>query len=178
MTPAAMAGSILYMLHHIFVITNLYLVSGIFLKLRHTTNLAELGSLARDRPKIALLAMIPVFSLAGVPPLSGFIGKLALLRGAFDASAYWTSGVILSVGLLTLLSMAQLWAEAFWKTAPRADKASVNAMMLAPIAGLSVITVAMTFAAEPLYRLTLRASAQLLNPELYIDAVLKGGPHP
>ena len=51
-------------------------------------------------------------------------------------------------------------------------------MMLAPIAGLSVITVAMTFAADPLYRLTLRASEQLLNPELYIDAVLKGGPHP
>ena len=50
MTPAAMAGSILYILHHIFVITNLYLVSGIFLRLRRTTNFGALGSIYRDYP--------------------------------------------------------------------------------------------------------------------------------
>ena len=43
MTQAAMAGSILYIFHHIFVITNLYLVSGIFLRLRRTTFLRSLG---------------------------------------------------------------------------------------------------------------------------------------
>ena len=62
--------------------------------------------------------MIPVFSLAGVPPLSGFIGKLALLRGTFDSGAYWTSGIILAVGLLTLLSMARLWARLFGRPRP------------------------------------------------------------
>ena len=122
MTPAALAGSIVYMLHHIFVITNLYLISGVFLRLRRTTDLASLGSLYRDQPLVAAVAMIPVFSLAGVPPLSGFIGKLALLRGTFDAGAFWTSAVILIVGVLTLLSMARLWDEAFWKPAPNADK--------------------------------------------------------
>ena len=55
MTPGAMAGSILYILHHIFVITNLYLVSGIFLKLRRTTLFAELGSVYRDSPAVALI---------------------------------------------------------------------------------------------------------------------------
>jgi multicomponent Na+:H+ antiporter subunit D len=176
-TPAAMAASILYMLHHICVITNLYLVSGIFLRLRRTTDLAALGSLYRTRPLVAVLAMIPVFSLAGVPPLSGFIGKLALVRATFDASAYWTGAVILIVGVLTLVSMARLWDESFWKVAPHEDKAPLHWPALIPIAFLSAVTVAMTCAAEPLFRLAWRASEQLLRPEPYIDAVLQGGPY-
>jgi multicomponent Na+:H+ antiporter subunit D len=175
LTPAAMTASILYMLHHICVITNLYLVSGIFLRLRRTTALVELGSLYRERPLVALLAMIPVFALAGVPPLSGFIGKLALLRATFDAGAYWTGAVILIVGVLTLLSMARLWDESFWKPAPHQDKAPLHRPMLIPIAFLSAVTVGMTFAAAPLFWLVWRASEQLLHPELYIHAVLQGG---
>jgi multicomponent Na+:H+ antiporter subunit D len=174
-TPAAMAGSILYILHHILVITNLYLVSGIFLRLRRTTDLSELGSIYRERPVVALLAAIPLFSLAGVPPLSGFIGKLALLRATFDAGAYWTGAIILAVGILTLVSMARLWDESFWKKAPGPDKMLLGRAVMVPIACLSLVTLAITFAAEPLSALVLRASEQLLRPDQYIDAVLKGG---
>jgi multicomponent Na+:H+ antiporter subunit D len=175
MTQAAMAGSILYILHHIFVITNLYLVSGIFLRLRRTTNFEALGSIYRDYPGVAVLMMIPIFSLAGVPPLSGFIGKMALLQGSFAAGAYWTGAVILFVGVLTMISMARLWDESAWKPAPRPDQSSMSRLMLLPIAALNAVTLAFTFAAEPLFSLALRASDQLLNPRLYIEAVLKGG---
>jgi multicomponent Na+:H+ antiporter subunit D len=178
MTPSAMAGSIFYILHHIFVITNLYLISGIFLRLRRTTDLAQLGSIYRDQPLVAALAMIPVFSLAGVPPLSGFIGKLALMRGAFDSGAYWTGAVILTVGVLTLLSMARLWDESFWKPAPQPDKIPMSRIMLVPIACLAVVTLGFTIAAEPVFRLASEASRQLLQPDAYINAVLKGGPQP
>src|SRR6185369_10264770 len=78
-TPAALAGSILYVLHHMLVITTLFLVSGLFLRQRRTTDLRELGGLYRSRPAVACLAMIPLFSLAGVPPLSGFVAKVAVV---------------------------------------------------------------------------------------------------
>lgn len=173
--PAAMAGSIFYILHHIFVITNLYLVSGIFLRLRRTTDFESLGSLFRDRPLVTAIAAIPLFSLAGIPPLSGFIGKLGLLRGTLDAGAWWTSAVILIVGVLTIISMARLWDEGFWKEAPPdADKGRLGWVAMVPIAFLSAVTASMTLGAEPLFRLALRASEQLLNPAAYIDAVLKG----
>ncbi len=174
MTQAAMAASVFYMLHHIFVITNLYLISGIFLRLRRTTEFPALGSIFREFPWVAAIAAIPLFALAGVPPLSGFVGKLALIRATLAADAWWTSAIIILVSVLTMISMARLWDEAFWKPAPEADKATMSRVMLLPIAGLAAITLAIAFAAEPLFQLTLRASEQLLNPQFYIDAVLKG----
>jgi multicomponent Na+:H+ antiporter subunit D len=175
LTPAALAGAIFYVVHHIVVITNLYLVSGVMLRLRRTTDVAGLGGLYRDQPVFAALAMIPLFSLAGVPPLSGFLGKLAIVDGAFAAGAHWVGGIVLGVGLLTLFSMACAWADAFWKPADdRTDLGTPGAPLLAAIAALSVVTVAMTVGAEPLFDLASRGARQLLEREEYISAVLGG----
>lgn len=175
MTPAAMAASILYIFHHIFVITNLYLIGGIFLRLRRTTDFSALGSIFRDYPVVAAISMVPLFSLAGVPPLSGFVGKLALIRATLDARAWWISGLILIVSVLTMLSMARLWDEAFWKPSSEPDRTSMSRAMLIPIAGLAAVTIVLSAAAGPLFQLSLRASSQLLNPQQYIHTVLKGG---
>ena len=176
LTPAALAGAIFYVLHHIVVITNLYLVSGVFLRLRRTTDMAGLGGLYRGQPLFAALAMIPLFSLAGVPPLSGFLGKLAILEGTFAAGAYWVGGVVLVAGLLTLLSMARTWADTFWRPAAGPDLAAPGAPDLLAIAGLSVLTLAMTIGAGPLFALASRGAAQLLQRDEYVRAVLGGTP--
>ncbi len=177
MTPAALAGSIFYVLHHIVVITNLFLVSGGLLRLRRTTDMAELGGLYRSQPMFAALAMVPIFALAGVPPLSGFLGKLAILKGTFQAGAYWVGGVVLVVGLLTLLSMARAWSDTFWRPAAQErDEATPGTPLLVAISGLSLVTVAITLAAGPLFELTSRAALQLLQRDEYIRAVLGGTP--
>ncbi len=173
LTPAAIAGAILYLLHHILVITNLFLVSGVMLRLRRTTDMAGLGGIYRNQPLFALLAMIPIFSLAGVPPLSGFLGKLAIVQGAFGAGAYWVGGLVLAVGLLTLLSMARTWSQAFWAPASAArDMAAPGAPLMGTIALLNVLILAMTVGAEPLFALATRGAEQLLEREAYVRAVI------
>ena len=172
LSPAALAGGIFYVLHHIAVITNLFLVSGVFLRLRRTTDIGGLGGLYQTQPVFAVLAMVPIFSLAGVPPLSGFLGKLAIIEGAFGAGAYWVGGAVLLVGLLTLLSMGRTWADGFWGTAARADMSGPGTPLLVSICGLSLVTLAITFSAEPLFQLTSRAAQQLLQPHEYVQAVL------
>jgi multicomponent Na+:H+ antiporter subunit D len=174
LTPAALAGAIFYVLHHIIVITNLYLVSGVLLRLRRTTDITGLGGMYRHQPLFAALAMVPVFSLAGVPPLSGFLGKLAILEGTFAAGAYWVGGVVLVVGLLTLLSMARTWADSFWRPAETQDLAAPGGPYLLAIAALSLLTLAMTIGAEPLFDLTSRGAQQLLHRDEYVTAVLGG----
>ncbi|MGE0361407.1 MAG: proton-conducting transporter membrane subunit [Vicinamibacterales bacterium] len=177
LTPAALAGAIFYVLHHIVVITNLFLVSGVLLRLRRTTDMSRLGGLSRSQPLFAGLAMIPVFSLAGVPPLSGFLGKLAILNGTFAAGAYWLGGLVLAVGLLTLLSMARTWADGFWRPAGDArDMMAPGAPLLVAIGALSAVTIAMTIWAEPLFDLTSRSAEQLLRRDDYVRAVLGEAP--
>jgi multicomponent Na+:H+ antiporter subunit D len=174
-TPAALGGSILYVLHHMLVITSLYLLSGLFLRQRRTTNLAALGGMYREQPLVATLAMVPLFSLAGVPPLSGFVAKLAVIRGVLATDHYWVAGIALVVSLLTVLSIARVWAGAFWKPAPvEAPAAPLSAAMLAPVVALVCLTLGLTVAAGPMFDLSVRAADQLLAPAGYIDAVLGG----
>lgn len=172
MTPTALSGAIFYVLHHIIVITNLFLVSGVLLRLRRTTDLRGLGSFYRGQPAFAFLAMVPIFSLAGVPPLSGFLGKLAILEGTFDAGVFWLGGLVLFVGLLTLLSMGRLWAEVFWQPSTQEDRGRPGRPLMLAISGLSIVTLLISVIAGPLLDITLRAARQLLERDDYIRIVL------
>jgi multicomponent Na+:H+ antiporter subunit D len=176
LSPVALAAGIFYVLHHIAVITNLFLVTGVFLRLRRTTDLVGLGGLYRTQPAFSALAMVPIFSLAGVPPLSGFLGKLAIIESTFDAGAYWLGFMVLAVGLLTLLSMGRLWADGFWRPETVRDMGTPGTALLLAICGLSLVTLAITLGAEPLFELTSRAAHQLLRPDEYVRAVLGGTP--
>src|SRR5688572_5638479 len=179
-TPASLSGSILYVLHHMLVISTLFLVSGLFLRQRRTTDLRVLGGLYRTQPVVACLAMIPLFSLAGIPPLSGFLAKLAVVGPMIGQQRYALAAIALAVSLLTVLSMARVWEEAFWKRAT--DHASepvhqprLGGAILAPVALLVSLTIAFTVAAGPVYALATRAAQQLLDRDEYVRAVLGEG---
>ena len=82
---------------------------------------------------------------------------------------------MLAVGLLTLLSMGGTWADGFWRPADQAqDLAAPGTPLLIAIAALSLLTVAMTIGAEPLFELTSRGAHQLLERKEYVRAVLGG----
>ena len=176
-SPAALGGSILYVLHHMLVISTLFLVSGLFLRQRRTTDLNALGGLYRSQPAVACLALIPLFSLAGVPPLSGFVAKVGVITPMLVGGQYLLAAVTLCVSLLTVLSMARLWEEAFWKPAPVASSASalhsrLALPILAPIAFLAGLTLALTVFAGPVSSVTMRAAGQLLDRNTYIRGIL------
>jgi multicomponent Na+:H+ antiporter subunit D len=178
-TPVALGGSILYVLHHMLVISTLFLVSGLFLRQRRTTDLSALGGLYRSQPAVACLALIPLFSLAGVPPLSGFVAKVAVVAAMIGAGQYLLAAVALCVSLLTVLSVARLWEESFWKPARVLSSSSLpqsrlGAPIVTPIMFLASLTVAMTVFAGPVSNLTTRAAEQLLDRNAYVRAVLGG----
>ena len=90
----------------------------------------------------------------------------------------------LAVSLLTLFSMTKIWNEAFWKPAPAGAgpaptplTAGERASLLGPVLALGAITVAIGLGAGVLFRFADAAAAQLLDPELYVRAVLgaRGG---
>ncbi len=180
-TPLALAGTVFFIVHNIFVKTNLFLVSGVSHRLHGTYDLKKLGGLYRAHPWIGMLFLLSALSLAGVPPLSGFFGKLVLIKAGLGIEQFVLVAAALGVSLLTLFSMTKIWAEAFWKPLP--DGTAVKApgggmaLLLGPIVTLAVLAVVMGVAAGPFFALAQQAGEQLLNPESYIRAVLgaRGG---
>ena len=178
-TPLALAGSIFYIMHHIIVKTNLFLISGVTQRMYGTDQLKKLGGVYAAYPGLAVLFLIPALSLAGIPPLSGFWAKLVLIQAALSVQEYVIVGVALAVSLLTLFSMTKIWGEVFWKPAPEAPKAADGVSrgpgplaLLLPIVMLALITAGIGLTVEPFFALATRAAEQLLNPDLYIQTVL------
>jgi multicomponent Na+:H+ antiporter subunit D len=181
----ALASAVFYIVHHIIVKTNLFLISGIVHRLEGTFELKSLGGLYRRHPWLALLFLIPAMSLVGMPPLSGFFAKLAVLRAGLAAEQYVVVGIALLVSLLTMFSMIKIWSEVFWKEPPdssagKTDAASlatvrVSPLLLGPVITLASITIIIGFAAQPVFDVALAAAEQLSNRDAYIRAVLGVG---
>lgn len=187
-TPLALAGTVFYLFHHIVVKANLFLASGVAQRYSGTFDLKKLGGLYAAAPWFALLFFIPAMSLGGIPPLSGFFAKFAIVKAGlsgdtmFGAWASLLAAVALAVGLLTLFSMTKIWGEAFWKPAheghapePRKVPVRDRFLLLAPIAALAVLTLSLGCFPGYFFGFAETAAAQLLEPQRYIDAVLGGG---
>ena len=179
-TPLAIGGSILYIIHHIVVKANLFLIAGIINRAGGSFQLKEVGGLYKTMPFLGILFLIPALSLAGLPPLSGFWSKFTVIKAGLDAGHIILAGVGLVVGVLTLYSMIKIWNEAFWKAAPDASEAAIltwqgdrrtRLLMLAPVISLAAVTLTIGLYAEPFVDFSLRAGAQLLDKSAYIDAV-------
>ncbi|GAA2233770.1 Na+/H+ antiporter subunit D [Herbiconiux moechotypicola] len=203
-TELAMGATIYYIVHHIAVQTALFLVVGLIERVGGSTSITRLGGLLKKAPFVAALFFIGALNLGGIPPFSGFLGKVGLFEaGAQSPSplvyALLAAGAITS--LLTLYALMRVWNMAFWRpkaevegyesplieslqespettngTATGVATATRNsALMTGATTGLIAITVALTVFAGPLFGLTQRAAVNVVTPEVYVESVFPGG---
>lgn len=191
-TPAALAATVYYIVHHITVQTTLFLVAGLIERVGGSASITRLSGLLRASPAVATLYLIPALNLGGIPPFSGFLGKLALIMAAVaqPSPLVWTLvAVMILTSLLTLYPLARVWNLVFWR--PSADPASpsrlaralqenpiappvarerrrVSGLMWASTTGMVVLTVALTVLAGPLFGYADRAAAVLADPDALV----------
>lgn len=180
-TPLALAGAIVYLVHHIIVKANLFLVSGLVRQAGGAFNLKNIGGLYKTNGLLALGFIIPAFALAGFPPLSGFWAKLLIIKASLESGQYTLALLSAAVGLLTVFSMIKIWSEAFWKPAPivnqgSSDNCLISPWMLVPVLSLALVTVLIGLFMEPVIRFSMSAAGQLMDPQVYIKAVMGGRP--
>lgn len=128
-----LSGAVFYVAHHITIMTALFLVVGLVEYRAGSTSLIRLGGLARTAPLLGILFFVPAMNLAGIPPLSGFLGKIGLMAaGVQDGSPLALTVVAGSAvtSLLTLYAMVRIWALAFWRTPAQARE--MAAALLTP----------------------------------------------
>jgi len=180
----AIAAGLYYLPHSTFAAAALFLLAET-IGLRR----GPLGDRFAPGPALAGEAwlggvfFVAAILLAGLPPLSGFIGKFLILQAAFTAPAWpWVLALLLGASLLSLVAMARVGSLFFLRSAapdsppPAPLVPASDWLSLLPTIGLLSLAVAMTVAAGPLQRETLAIATQLLEPAHYIDAVLGGRP--
>lgn len=185
--PHALPGAIVYAAHSMIVMAGLFLAAGVVGKRAGTFDLRALGGFYAASPWFAACFLIFCFSVAGLPPLSGFWPKVMLVKGALLPGAWWLAAAILVSALLTSMAAIRVWLFAFWRGGPEGTRDGAEAWKIEPYSGgsrlasgasiaiLLVATVLLGVFPETLIRLSGEAAAGLTSPQGYVDAVF-GGP--
>ncbi len=175
----AMMGAAFYLVHDMIVKALLFLTGGIIIIVAGTSKLKEISGLIRNHPLLGWIFFIAVLALAGVPPLSGFAGKLQvlqelILKGSSHSGYYWLAGIGLLSSLMALYSTMKIFSNAFWGETPLSEEMERGTAkgLILPCVFLTVLSIALGLGAEYLYPLLNQAAAALMDPRIYIEAVL------
>lgn len=182
------AGAIFFIVHNMVVKCGLFLFGGLMQRRTGSDDLERMGGLLRASPWLGVLFLLTALSLAGLPPLSGFFGKFALVRAGWEAGDqlgwpfYAVTGFAVATSLLTLLSMLKIWSYGFWDpprgrhTEPAETTESTwrpgwNAGMTGG-GILAVLALAMGLLAPVVFHVCHKAAVLVVEPQTYIRAVL------
>ena len=181
-TRDALAAGLYYLPHSTFAAAALFLLTDSISRARgEFADRFEPGYTMPGARVLGGLFFVLAVALAGLPPLSGFLGKFMLLRAALDSPLLpWVWGVVLVTGLAGMIALARSGSLLFYRTRGAHDAAPAipapTWTTLAPVAGLLLLLIGMVIWAGPLSGYASATAAQVLQPHLYIGAVLGTSP--
>ncbi len=175
-TPLALVGAIVYAVNHSFIKSSLLMITGALASrtVNKTARLTDIIGMGRNMRSISILYLLGGLALAGVPPLNGFISKLAIVRGGIDAQSWVILGLAVGAGLITLLYMIRTWQHIFQRSPDETLKLKSVGDSLAAPALLIGLCVLLGIFALPLVEAATIAVNRLSSPDIYIHAVLGG----
>ena len=170
-TPQATSAALYYMIHSTLATAALFLIADLITDRRQNGTLTAQPRIAQQG-LIAAVFFVSAIALAGMPPLSGFIGKL-LVMDALRADAPLIWSVILGSGLLMVLGFARAGSTLFWKSHATGEDAAPHdsePLAFVAIGGLLAGLVLLTVFAGPITGWLDATAAALHAPQAYIDA--------
>ena len=192
-TAGTISAGLYYLAHSTFAGAALFLLADLIRRRRGAAgDRKDVIAALPDRTLPGVLFLVAAVSLAGLPPLSGFIGKLLLLQAVPAASTGWVWALVLGSSLLMLVGLARAGTRLFWRVEPWPDTSPerlarytpATAMKVAPVRPLEAAAtvlllgygITMSIAAAPLLDYTRAAAAQLQSPASYVEQVRAAAP--
>ncbi|MDP2009013.1 MAG: monovalent cation/H+ antiporter subunit D [Phenylobacterium sp.] len=180
--PAAMSGALYYLASSTLAGAALFLLSDMIERRRPDYgDTLSTGPQLQHAAPLSLLFLLTAMAVVGLPPLSGFVGKLLILDGVgLPGFGIWIWSMVLGTTLLAMVAFARAGSVLFWKSASpaasgRAQPGSLaRAAWAAPVALLTCL-ILLSVAAGPATAYLDAASRQLFEPEQYHRAVLATG---
>lgn len=178
-TPTSIAAALYYIVHSTLAAAALFLIADLVRTGRANLHLTAQPPVAGGVLTAALFFTAAI-AMAGLPPLSGFLGKLLILDAAFATPyASWIWAIILSSSLISIVGFARAGSIVFWKSKSierGADDLALErpaTLSYLAVGGLLGLLVAHTVFAGPIHQYTTTMAAQLFAPEPYISTVLE-----
>lgn len=174
-TEQSLSGSLFYLIHDMLSKALIFITGGAIIGIFGTDKLKEFSGLILFRPLLGWLFFIGVLALAGVPPLSGFVGKVMILKGAISEGELIVSIIGLLTSLLVLYSVLKIFIHSFWGETLMSEgqEYSTGTNALLPGTILVICIAAMGLGAEYVNVLVSQATDVMINPSIYIEAVLQ-----
>ncbi|WP_215142114.1 Na+/H+ antiporter subunit D [Exiguobacterium qingdaonense] len=175
-TQTSLEGSLYYLIHDMIIKAVLFMLVGMMIGITKSGQLRDMGGLITRFPLFGWTFFVAALSLAGIPPLSGFFGKLLIVSGGMDEGELFGPLLVLLSSLLVLYSVMKIFLNGFWGEAKREYDGPLvpyTKRLIVPVFLLLVIAVGYGFGAEALHPYITQAIEPLVNSEIYIDAVLK-----
>lgn len=175
-TPLALVGAIVYAFNHAFIKSSLLMLMGVvasYTKIK-TANFEDINGIgSKISPVVGWLFFMGGLSLAGIPPMNGFISKLTLIQGGVQRQEWFVLILMVGAGILTVMYMMRAWQNVFQQK-PLESTASTKAEGDSVIAPLILITACLLLGivfAEPLITIVTETVNQISDPNVYISAV-------
>lgn len=127
------------------------------------------------RPSLGWLFFIAALALAGVPPLSGFVGKVIILKEGITEGHLIMSVIGIATSLLVLYSVMKIFIHSFWGETllSEGDQKATGTSSLLPGSILTALIIGMGLGAEWVLFYVQQAAEVMANPSLYVDAVFR-----
>lgn len=179
-SEAALAGMLYYLVHSTLIGGALFLLADIILRGRgtHADTLTKTGPVEHAIVVGAVFMLLGI-AITGMPPLSGFFGKVMILGAALEHN--WLMAilaVVLIASLIMIIAVVRAGSLLFYsvKETPEGKRQPLNKPAFGAVIALLAISPLMVVFAKPLTSFNEQAAAQLYDADTYIDAVLSTQP--
>src|SRR5690625_50957 len=173
-TPAAVEGSIFYLVHDMIIKALLFLIGGTMIYVTGTARIENMSGLIRNYPPLGWIFFITMLSLAGIPPMSGFVGKVLVGQGAAETGSFILLALAFLSSLAVVYSLLRVFLNAFWGETiiSEEDELPLRKGRVVPLVVLTLGTIALGLGIESISAYVTDAANVLMHPEIYIDAVM------
>lgn len=173
-TEEAFAGAVYYLIHDMLAKASLFLIIGTMVLLTGEVVVKNMNGLIRNYPLFGWLYFITMCALVGIPPLSGFIGKVLIGQGAVEQQAYILLALGFGSSVIVLYSLLRIFLASFFgeTSISEEDKKPIPKGAMLSFVLLALCMIGIGVGAEGIAVYVNDAAHTLANPSVYIDAIL------
>ncbi|CDH44706.1 monovalent cation/H+ antiporter subunit D [Candidatus Contendibacter odensensis] len=172
-STSGLSAALVYLVHTTLITAGMFLLADLIAMQRGHSDSRPSSPVAQPLI-LGTLFFVGAVAMAGMPPLSGFLGKVLLLRAAEETVALpWIWSVVLGSSLLIMVAWGRMGSSLFWNTLDTpVTGIPVHARLLLPAVALLAAGPLLMVLARPLTHFAAETAQQIFAPAAYIETVL------